>query len=104
MTNTRKMTIIAILSAVSFLLMYLKFPLIPTANFLEVDFSLVPILFGLLILDTKASFCYPFGSNLAQTDFKQSGAINHYWFTDEYRCHVNLYFSGGIFLEKRSDY
>ena len=56
MTNTRKMTIIAILSAVSFLLMYLKFPLIPTANFLEVDFSLVPILFGLLILDTKASF------------------------------------------------
>ncbi|WP_330847939.1 ECF transporter S component, partial [Streptococcus suis] len=51
MTNTRKMTIIAILSAVSFLLMYLKFPLIPTASFLEVDFSLVPILFGLLVLD-----------------------------------------------------
>lgn len=56
MTNTRKMTIIAILSAVSFLLMYLKFPLIPTASFLEVDFSLVPILFGLLILDMKSSF------------------------------------------------
>ncbi|MDQ8767019.1 ECF transporter S component [Streptococcus ruminantium] len=56
MTNIRKMTIIAILSAVSFLLMYLKFPLIPIANFLEVDFSLIPILFGLLILDTKSSF------------------------------------------------
>lgn len=56
MTNTRKMTIIAILSAVSFLLMYLKFPLIPTASFLEVDFSLVPILFGLLVLDMKSSF------------------------------------------------
>ncbi len=56
MTNTRKMTIIAILSAVSFLLMYLKFPLIPTASFLEVDFSLVPILFGLFILDLKSSF------------------------------------------------
>lgn len=56
MTNTRKLTIIAILSAVSFLLMYLKFPLIPTANFLEVDFSLVPILFGLLVLDIKSSF------------------------------------------------
>ncbi|WP_153048273.1 ECF transporter S component, partial [Streptococcus suis] len=54
--NTRKMTIIAILSAVSFLLMYLKFPLIPTASFLEVDFSLVPILFGLLVLDMKSSF------------------------------------------------
>ncbi len=56
MTNTRKMTIIAILSALSFLLMFLKFPLIPTASFLEVDFSLVPILFGLLILDVKSSF------------------------------------------------
>lgn len=56
MTNTRKMTIIAILSTLSFLLMYLKFPLIPTASFLEVDFSLVPILFGLLILDVKSSF------------------------------------------------
>ncbi len=39
MTNTRKMTIIAILSAVSFLLMYLKFPLIPTASFLKWIFS-----------------------------------------------------------------
>lgn len=56
MTNTRKMTIIAILSAVSFLLMYLKFPLIPTASFLEVDFSIVPILLGLVLLDIKSSF------------------------------------------------
>lgn len=56
MTNTRKMAIIGILSALSFLLMYLKFPLIPTASFLEVDFSLVPILFGLLLLDMKSSF------------------------------------------------
>ncbi len=39
MTNTRKMTIIAILSAVSFLLMYLKFPLIPTASLWSGFFS-----------------------------------------------------------------
>ncbi|CRH85663.1 Riboflavin ECF transporter S component RibU [Chlamydia trachomatis] len=56
MTQTRKMAYIAILSAVSFLLMYLKFPLIPTANFLEVDFSVIPILLGLLVLDLKSAW------------------------------------------------
>lgn len=56
MTHTRKMALIAILSAVSFLLMYLKFPLIPTASFLEVDFSIIPIFFGLLLLDLRSAF------------------------------------------------
>lgn len=56
MTNTRKMALIAILSAVSFLLMYLKFPLIPSASFLEIDFSIIPILLGMLILDLGSAF------------------------------------------------
>lgn len=56
MTNTRKMAMIAILSAVSFLLMYLKFPLIPSANFLEIDFSIIPILIGMLVLDLGSAF------------------------------------------------
>ncbi|MBF0787498.1 ECF transporter S component [Streptococcus sp. 19428wC2_LYSM12] len=56
MTNTRKMALIAILSAVSFLLMYLKFPLIPSASFLEIDFSIIPILIGMLILDLGSAF------------------------------------------------
>lgn len=73
MTNTRKMTIIAILSAVSFLLMYLKFPLIPTANFLEVDFSIVPILFGLLMLDMKSSFAILFIRTLLKLILNNQG-------------------------------
>lgn len=56
MTNTRKMALIAILSAVSFLLMYLKFPLIPSASFLEIDFSIIPILIGMLVLDLGSAF------------------------------------------------
>lgn len=39
MTNTRKLAYIAILSAVSFLLLYFSFPLIPAADFLKVDFQ-----------------------------------------------------------------
>ncbi len=35
MTNTRKLAYIAILSAVSFLLLYFSFPLIPAADFFE---------------------------------------------------------------------
>ncbi|HFI2472945.1 TPA: ECF transporter S component [Streptococcus suis] len=73
MTNTRKMTIIAILSTLSFLLMYLKFPLIPTASFLEVDFSLVPILFGLLILDVKSSFAILFLRTLLKLILNNQG-------------------------------
>ncbi|MTB64458.1 ECF transporter S component [Streptococcus sp. zg-86] len=56
MTHTRKMALIAILSAVSFLLMYLKFPLIPSASFLEIDFSIIPILIGMLALDLGSAF------------------------------------------------
>ena len=41
MTNTRKIAHIAILSTLSFLLMYLQFPLIPSASFLQFDFSAI---------------------------------------------------------------
>lgn len=56
MTNTRKMAYIAILSAVSFLLMYVKFPLLPGVSILEAEFSILPILIGMLVLDMKAAF------------------------------------------------
>ena len=48
MTNTRKLAYIAILSAVSFLLLYFSFPLIPAADFLKVDFSILPVLIALV--------------------------------------------------------
>ena len=55
MTNTRKLAYIAILSALSFLLLYVQFPLIPAASFLQVDFSILPILLALVLLDFKSS-------------------------------------------------
>ncbi|MGT2910430.1 ECF transporter S component [Streptococcus cameli] len=54
-TRTRKMAYIAILSAISFLLMYVQFQLLPGVDFLKLDFSIVPILIGLVMLDTKSS-------------------------------------------------
>ena len=56
MTHTRKMAIIAILSAISFLLMFFDFPLLPGASFLKLDFSILPILIGLVVLDLKGAF------------------------------------------------
>ena len=53
MTNTRKLAYIAILSAISFLLLYFSFPLIPAADFLKVDFSILPVLIALVIFDFK---------------------------------------------------
>ncbi|MGT2753482.1 ECF transporter S component [Streptococcus ovis] len=56
MTNTRKMAYIAVLSAISFLLMYVQFQILPGVDFLKLDFSIIPILIGLVILDVKSSF------------------------------------------------
>lgn len=56
MTKTRKMALIAILSAISFLLMFFDFPLLPGASFLKIDFSIVPILLGLTMLDLSGAF------------------------------------------------
>ena len=53
MTNTRKLAYIAILSAISFLLLYFSFPLIPAADFLKVDFSILPV--ALVIFDFKSA-------------------------------------------------
>ena len=59
MTNTRKLAYIAILSAVSFLLLYFSFPLIPAADFLKVDFSILPVLIALVIFDFKSAIGVP---------------------------------------------
>lgn len=56
MTNTRKMVTIAILSALSFVLMMVSFPLIPGAEFLKVDFSILPMLVAFILFDLKSSY------------------------------------------------
>ena len=53
MTNTRKLAIVAVLSALSFLLMLYETPLI--TEFLKLDFSIIPILLALVVLDLKSS-------------------------------------------------
>ena len=55
MTNTRRLTLLAVLSALSFVLMYVSFPLIPGANFLKLDFSVIPMLLALALFDFKSS-------------------------------------------------
>lgn len=50
MTNTRRLSTIAILSAISFVLMYFDFPLLPAASFLKIEFSILPVLVGLVVM------------------------------------------------------
>lgn len=61
MTNTRRLSTIAILSAISFVLMYFDFPLLPAASFLKIEFSILPVLVGLVVMDLPAAL----GSALA---------------------------------------
>lgn len=55
MTRTYQMVHIAVLSTLSFLLMYLQFPLLPSASFLQLDFSILPMLIGLVMLDVRGA-------------------------------------------------
>ncbi|WP_447409315.1 ECF transporter S component [Weissella confusa] len=57
MNKTRRLTVIALLAAISFVLMiFPQFPLIPGASFLKIDFSFVPVLLGALMLDLKRGY------------------------------------------------
>lgn len=56
MVKTRRMALITLLSALSFVLMLVSFPIIPGADFLKMEFSIVPILFGLVLLDLKSAY------------------------------------------------
>ena len=57
MNKTRHLTIIALLSAISFVLMiFPQFPILPGASFLKIDFSIVPVLLGTLLLGLKHGY------------------------------------------------
>ena len=55
MTNTRKMVTIAILSALSFLLLFVQFQL-TGASFLKVDLSVLPVFVALVLYDLKSAY------------------------------------------------
>jgi len=55
-TRTQRLTLIAILSAISFSLMiFPQFPIVPGADFLKVDFSIVPVMIALYWLGLSAA-------------------------------------------------
>jgi len=48
-TNTKRMVTLALLSAMAFVLSLIKIPIIPAAPFLTLDFSDIPIFFGMYV-------------------------------------------------------
>ncbi|GAB2027046.1 ECF transporter S component [Lactovum odontotermitis] len=58
MSNTRKMTLIAMLSAISTLLAapFLQFVLLPVVDFLKVELTILPVLLGVFMLGLSSGF------------------------------------------------
>lgn len=56
MSKTQRMVMIAALSAVSFVLMFFSFSIIPGASFLKIEFSIIPVLIGMTLLDLKSAY------------------------------------------------
>lgn len=55
--SVRKMVMIALLGAMSFVLMFIEFPIIPITPFLKIDFSDIPVLLGLIIYGPVGAIC-----------------------------------------------
>ncbi|APS27658.1 ECF transporter S component [Weissella cibaria] len=78
MNKTRRLTVIALLAAISFVLMvFPQFPLIPGATFLKIDFSFVPVLIGALMLDLKSGYAILILRSLLKVLLNNSG-VNDY--------------------------
>lgn len=78
MNKTRQLTVIALLAAISFVLMvFPQFPLIPGATFLKIDFSFVPVLIGALMLDLKSGYAILILRSLLKVLLNNSG-VNDY--------------------------
>lgn len=57
MMQTRKLSLIALFSALSVILMvFISVPLIPTVPFLKIDLSFIPIFMGMMLLDLKSGY------------------------------------------------
>lgn len=56
MSKTHQLVMVAILSSISFCLMFVGFSIIPGASFLKIDFSIIPILLGLVLMDLKQAY------------------------------------------------
>lgn len=48
-SNTKRLVGIAMLGAIAFVLMFFAFPILPSASFMKVDFSDVPVLMGMFL-------------------------------------------------------
>ena len=78
MYKTRLLTVIALLAAISFVLMvFPQFPLIPGATFLKIDFSFVLVLIGALMLDLKSGYAILILRSLLKVLLNNSG-VNDY--------------------------
>lgn len=78
MNKTRRLTVIALLAAISFVLMvFPQFPLIPGATFLKIDFSFVPVLIGALMLDLKSGYAILILRSLLKVLLNNSGGNDY---------------------------
>lgn len=77
MTNTRRLSMIALLASLSFLLMYFDFPILPMVSFLKIEFSILPILIGLVVLDLRGAVSILFLRSLLKLLLHNQG-VNTY--------------------------
>ena len=100
MTNTRRLSTIAILSALSFVLMYFDFPLLPAASFLRIEFSILPVLVGLVVMDLPAALGILLMRSLLKLLLNKPRSEHLHWLANEYRSSGSFCYRLWFDLEK----
>ncbi|MCK1221322.1 ECF transporter S component [Streptococcus uberis] len=73
MSKTHRLVMVAILSAISFLLMFFSFSIIPGADFLKIELSIIPVLLGLVLMDLKSAYAILILRSLLKLILNNSG-------------------------------
>lgn len=71
--STRRLVYVAILGALSFILMFWQFPLIPGVDFLQFEFSILPVLVALTLFDYKSALAVLFLRTVLKLIFANGG-------------------------------
>ncbi|KRM67868.1 ECF transporter S component [Apilactobacillus ozensis] len=100
--SVKKMVTISILSGLSFFLMYIKFPIIPIASYMTIDFSDIPILIGALTLSKRDGAIIALLKSLLYFVFTGPSIINLIGVGSAFISSLVILFSLVLIIEKFS--
>ncbi|MCL0311674.1 ECF transporter S component [Apilactobacillus sp. TMW 2.2459] len=98
--SVKRLVTISILSGLAFFLMYIKFPVIPIASYMTIDFSDIPILIGALTFTRKDGFMIALLKSLLYFIFTGPSIVNLIGVGSSFISSLIILFSVTFFVKR----